>query len=318
LVASILGAGIVAAGAATVASATTGVGTGLPEPKVKVAPDIGQQYVGRFLISAIDRRARITAGQVMVDYTETVRPYIVGNLSLYGYDNDGRQSSSVSNLYPFVYRNGVARASILTQGSNVRIGAVSFDLPTSPTEMDGTITRDGETYDVVYTRGDDDDFDPDKALPDAKQIDPVPPKLTKDGAGPDDTAAYGRYTLAPAPNDVGTSAAIYAPIVRVADALSTDQLQADSGSFRLFGDQPVRSQPPSPAAIVTLHSADATRVEYLTDFRWGGPWRTAVVRGGSTEGPAVGRFVGRAAGDKITGTLTVGRQHAELTFVRTK
>ncbi|MDO8210588.1 hypothetical protein [Conexibacter sp. CPCC 206217] len=315
LLAGLLGAATIAAGGAAIATATTGVGTGLPEPAIKVPPEIGNQFVGQFVLSQIDRRARITAGQVMIDYTETVRPYIVGNLTLYGYDNAGRQSSSTSNLYPFRFHGRLLRANILTQGSNGRIGSVTFQLPTSPTEMSGTLTWRGGTYDVVYTRGDD-DADPTAPLPNAKQIDPVPPKLTKEGIGPRADAYYGRYALEPSEEDPGTSAGVYAPIVRVAEALSTGQLVADSGSLTLFGDQPIRSLPPTPAAIVTFHGPSATRVAYLTDFRWGGDWRTATVRGGSTEGPAVGRFAGRLRGNRLTGTLTTGRQRVELTFVR--
>jgi hypothetical protein len=314
LAVSLLGAAAAVAASSSVADATTGVGAGLPQPRVSVAPAIGDIFVGAYTIKEIDRRAGIRSGELMMDYTEIPRPHMVGNLTIYGYDSAGRQSTSSENVYPFQFKRRMLRAGILTQGSLQRIGAVTFQLPTDPNNLSGTITWRGGTYDVVYQRADDDDGP--FAIPDARQIDPAPPKLTKDGVGPDNAAAYGAYRLAPSNDDAGVNASLYAPLVRVAAALSTNEIVADDGSLRLFGLRDGPRGPAKPTGIVNLHGPGSTRVEYLTDWRWGGAWRTAVVRGGSTEGPAVGRFVAKLEGGRLIGTLTTGKQHLDLTFER--
>ncbi len=315
LLATALGAGVALAATVGIADATTGVGTGLPQPKVLVAPDIGSQFVGKFVITSIDRRARISAGEADMDYTETPHPYIIGILTTSGYDSGGRQSTFIANLYPFSFTNQLLHAGILSQGSNKRIGALSLQLPVDPDILNGRITINGGTFEVALRRIDD-DTDPTAALPLAKQTNGPPPKLKKAGLGASSKAEYGRYILQPATDDAGTDSGLYAPIVRIATALSTGQTVPDSGSLTLFGNMVTRGRPLVPSGIITLHQPNSTDVDYLTDWRWGGKYRTAVVRGGSTDGPAVGSFVGTLSGGTVSGTLTVGKQITAVTFKR--
>jgi hypothetical protein len=314
-IAAALGAGLALASTAGLASATTGVGTGLPQPRVLVEPAIGDQFVGRYVVTEVDRRAKITSGQIMIDYTETPNPYLVGNLTLSGFDTGGRQSTFIANVYPFSFRNRLLRADVLSQGSNQRLGAVTFQIPTGPDTQTGTLTFKGGTYPIAYKRLDD-DTSPTAPLPLAKLIDSSPPKLEKDGLGASDKAFYGRYDLQPSDQDAGANAGFYAPVVRLAAALSSGQAIPDSGSLTLFGNTVRRGRPLVPAGIVTLHEPNSTDVAYLTDFRWGGDRRTANVRGGSTDGPLVGNFVGTITGGEVSGTLTVGKQHTDVRFKR--
>ncbi|MCW2953749.1 MAG: hypothetical protein JWQ48_2919 [Conexibacter sp.] len=315
MIVAAVGAGLALATTAGLASATTGVGTGLPQPRVLVEPAIGDQFVGRYVVSEIDRRAKITSGQIMIDYTETPHPYLVGNLTLSGFDSGGRQSTFIANVYPFSFTNRLLRAGVLSQGSSQRLGAVTFQIPTDPTTQSGTLTFKGGTYPIAYKRVND-DTSPTAPLPLAKLTDATPPKLEKDGLGASDKAFYGRYDLQPSDQDAGANAGFYAPVVRLASALSTGQGTPDSGSLTLFGNTVRRGRPLVPAGIVTLHQPNSTDVAYLTDFRWGGDRRTANVRGGSTDGPLVGGFVGTLKGGEVSGTLTVGKQHTDVRFKR--
>lgn len=315
LLATALGVGL-ALSAVGVAGATTGVGTGLPQPSVLVAPQIGDQFVGRFAIAQIDRRARVTSGEVSIDYTETPNPYLIGIATLYGFDSGGRQSSFVANIYPFSFTHRLLRANILSQGSNKRLGAVTFQIPTNPNTQTGTMTINGGTYAVGYRRMND-DTNPTAPLPPAKLVDAAPPKLKKVGLGASNKAEYGRYALVPSDADAGANSGLYAPVVRIASALSTGQSTPDSGSLTLFGNQAVRGRPLVPSGIATLHQPGSTSVAYLTDFRWGGAFRTASVRGGSTDGPRIGSFVGTLSGGVVAGTLTVGTTHTDVRFKRT-
>jgi hypothetical protein len=325
-------AGCALSAAGDVALATTGGGTGLPQPKTTVAAAVGKPFVGRYAIGEIDRGARITSGQLLIDYTETSRPFLIGNLVAYGYDRDGRASTATANLYPFRFSGGRLRASILAQGSNKRIGDVAFDEPTDPYALRGTMTWNGRTMPVVFQRlaatvG------PADPLPRARLVSSVAPRVTHPGLGPHAASAYGSYALQPPRDDAGLESGMYAPLVRVATALSTRALAPVSGSLRL---EPAASRALRRAekarrahasdgprgeravGVVTLRDAggDAPTVVYLTGFRSGGSYRGATVRTGSPTGPRVGSFNGALTRRTLSGTLTIGASHADLSFRR--
>jgi len=312
-IASIAVTCLAAAGLAAAAHATTGVGTGLPQPRVDVAHSDGDQFVGRYAIGEIDRRAKITSGQLQIDYTDTRKPFLIGSLAIFGYDDDGRQQSSHSITYPYRFGDETLSAPVISQGTYQRIGALRLPVPTDPDELHGQLTWRGGTYQVAFDRLPASDLQTE--LPQAKQIDPVPLRLRHDGLGPTDADWYGRWRLVPSTADAGRTASIYAPLVRIASAIGDDATVADSGSLLLF-EVESRTEPPRPGGMMTVHAPGQTRAEFLTDFRWDGPWRSAIVRGGSDEGPVVGRFLARVSGDRLVGTLTNGDFRVELTFAR--
>jgi hypothetical protein len=297
------------------AHATTGVGTGLPQPRVDVAQADGEQFTGRYAIGEIDRRAKITSGQLMVEYTDTEKPFLIGSLAIYGYDSDGRQQTSSALTYPFSYGDGVLSARVISQGTYRQIGSLRLPDPRDPDELPGTLGWRGGSYQIVLDRLPASDLE--TPLPQAKQVDLVPLRLKNRGLGPRDEAFYGRWELVPSRADTARSASLYAPLVRAATAIGDDAIVADSGHLVLF-EVESRFDPPAPGGMMTLHAPGSTRAEFLTDFRWQGPWRTAVVRGGSDEGPVVGRFTGRISGDTLVGTLRNGDLSIELTFARPK
>ncbi|MDW5597453.1 hypothetical protein VSS74_24100 [Conexibacter stalactiti] len=299
----------------TSAHATTGVGTGLPQPRVDVAKADGEQFVGRYSIGEIDRRAKVTSGQLMIDYTDTEKPFLIGSLAIYGFDRDGRQQTSAAITYPFSFADDVLTGRVISQGTYRQIGSIRLPVPRSTEELSGTLGWRGGTYQVVFDRLPVSDLA--TALPQAKQIDAVPLRLKNRGLGARDSAFYGRWELVPSRDDVGKASSLYAPLVRAATAVSDDELVPDSGHLQLF-EVESRFDPPAPGGMMTLHAPGSTRAEFLTDFRWEGPWRTAIVRGGSDGGPVVGRFTGRVSGDTLVGTLRNGDLSIELTFTRPK
>ena len=311
--AAFLSIGVAAVGAATVAHATTGVGTGLPQPRVDVARSDGDPFVGRWAIGAIDRRAQITSGQLMIDYTDTERPFMLGSLAIYGYDEDGRQQLSSAITYPYTFADGVLSARVISQGTFERIGFLQLPVPRGADELNGRLTWRGGTYRVSFDRLPPTDLE--TPLPQARQIDAAPLRLANEGLGPDDAAFYGRWTFVPSRQDVGRTSSLFAPIVRVATAIGDDRFLADSGGLHLF-EVESRTEPPRPGGLMTVHAPGSTRAEFLTDFRWEGPWRTAQVRAGSEEGPVVGRYVARVIGDRLVGTLNNGDLEIDVTFQR--
>lgn len=299
------------------AQGTTG-STGLPQPKEVVARSIGDQFTGRYLLTSVDKRAKIISGELMVDWTHTDKPFLLGFLLLFKYDKDGRQSSFVANAYPFSFAKGKLSAVISAQGSGDGLGRLSLRLPTSPDEQSGTLrVGDGTTdYAVTYQRLDE-SASATAALPPAEQtVGGGPVKLTHAGLGPKNAAAYGRYRLVPGDAQAGENAGTYAPVLRLASRLSGDGQAPDSGSLLLFGNTVKKGAPLVPTGIVTLHRPDATDVAYLTDFKWAGDRRGATMRGGSTDGPEVGTFTGSADGDEVGGTLVEDHRRTDVKFIR--
>lgn len=313
--AAFLGISLASVTVVPVASATTGVGTGLPQPRVDVAQSDGAPFVGRWAIGAIDRHARVNSGQLMIDYTDTEKPFLIGSLAIFGYDDDGRQQSTSLITYPFSYGNGTLSARVISQGTFARVGALRLPDPVRPDQLRGELTWRGGTWQVVFDKLPPSDLQ--TPLPQARQIDPAPLRLKHDGLGPRDADWYGRWTFVPNRDDAGRTAGLFAPVVRVASAIGDNAFVADSGGMHLF-EVESRTEPPRPGGMVTVHAPGSTRAEFLTDFRWEGPWRTAIVRGGSDEGPEVGTYVARVSGDKLVGTLTNGDLSIELTFARPK
>jgi hypothetical protein len=298
------------------AQGTTG-STGLPHPKEVVARAVGDKFTGRYLLTSVDKRAKIISGELMVDWTHTEKPFLLGFLLLFKYDKDGRQSSFVANAYPFSFAKGRLSAVISAQGSGDGLGRLALRLPTEPDEQSGTLALNGGTaYAVTYRRRDE-SASPTATLAPAEQTaGGAPVKLTHSGLGPKDAAAYGRYRLVPGDAQAGENAGVYAPVLRLASHLSGDGRAPDSGSLTLFGNVVKKGAPPVPAGIVTLHRPASTDVAYLTDFKWGGDRRSATIRGGSTDGPEVGTFAGSADGDEVNGTLVEGRRRTDVRFVR--
>lgn len=297
----------------TVADATTGAGTGLPQPRVDVAREDGDPFVGRYAIGSIDRRAQITSGQLLIDYTDSQRPFMVGSLGIYGFDGEGRQQTSSAITYPYEFRDGVLRANLRAQGAGTVIGSLRLPSPRGEDELPGTLGWRGGSYQVTFTRLPPSDLE--TALPQARQIDAAPLRLRNEGLGERDRDWYGRWTLEPGRGENARTASLFAPLVRAATAIGEDSLVPTSGHMQLF-EVESRFDPPAPGGMITLHAPGSTRAEFLTDFRWEGPWRTATVRGGSDGGPVVGRFVARASGNRLVGTLTNDDLTINLTFVR--
>jgi hypothetical protein len=280
------------------AQGTTG-STGLPQPKEVVARSIGDRYTGRYLLTSVDKRAKIISGEMMVGWTHTDKPFLLGFLLLFKYDKDGRQSSFVANAYPFSYAKGQLSAVISAQGSGDGLGRLALKLPADPDQQSGTlqIGEGTKAYAVSYERRDE-SASPTAALPPAEQTaGGGPVKLTHAGLGPKNEAAYG-------------------PVLRLASRLSGDGQAPDSGSLTLFGNLVKKGAPLVPAGIITLHRPDSTDVAYLTDFKWAGDRRGATMRGGSTDGPEVGSFTGSADGDEVDGTLVEDHRRTDVKFVR--
>lgn len=151
LAVAVVATALTAAAGASTAGATTGA-TGLPQPKRNVAHAIGDRFVGRFAIAHIARKALVRHGEILIDYTNTSHPFMIGFLSIAGYDEAGRQANSIANLYPFSYAKGRLRAGIRAQGSDKVLGRLTFKMPTNPNVLTGTITFNGGTWAVSYKR----------------------------------------------------------------------------------------------------------------------------------------------------------------------
>lgn len=199
--------------AATVAQATTGPTDNLPKPNVHVPTRVSTPYLGHWVIDQVPKDARIDSGQIALDYTLPPGRYLIGNITLRYYDQQGRPSSFLANLYPFAETgNGGVQANILSQGSLAKLGAVTFAKPRGDT-LTGTITLHGDTYKVVYAA---------KSLADVADAAP-PPKARPLGSKPRparSTDASG--TKAATPENPGAAAAMYAPAVRLAYELAGD------------------------------------------------------------------------------------------------
>jgi hypothetical protein len=298
------------------ARGTTGA-TGLPQPKEVVARSIGDRFIGRYALTTVDRRSDIVSGELAIEWTHTARPFLLGFLYLYRNDADGRQSSFISNVYPFSYRKGTLAATVTAQGSGEGLGRLALRLPTDPDDRTGTLRLGSTTAYAVSFRRREETASPTAALPPAERTDggaPVTP--THAGLGTKNSTFYGRYGLLSGDAQAGQNAGLFGSVVRIAARLSGDGRAPDSGSVTLFGNTVKKGAPLVPAGIVTLHRPDATDVAYLTDFKWGGDRRRALVRGGSTEGPVVGRLTEVVNGDTLDGTLIEGARRTDVRFVR--
>ena len=207
-------AAVLAAGAA-VAQATTGPTDNLPKPDVHVPARISTPFIGHWVIDQVDQDARIDSGQIALDYTLPPSRYLIGNITLRYYDEDGRASSFLANLYPFApTKNGGVRANILSQGSLAKLGAVTLEKPDGDV-MTGTITLHGDTYRLVYTAKSLEDVAIAKPPPQARPLGSKPRPSNRDGA---DTPPKRDERAAPA--NPGAAAAMYAPAVRLAYQLT--------------------------------------------------------------------------------------------------
>jgi hypothetical protein len=91
-----------------------------------------------------------------------------------------------------------------------------------------------------------------------------------------------------------------------------------TGELTLFLQTTYAGSTPTPAGIISLHSADTTTVVYLTDLDHKQMTLVSLVHGGSFVAPATGRFiVSKLTTGKITGTLTDAKLATRvLTFQR--
>lgn len=210
MVVAALVASVALAAAVGVADATTGPNA-THAPKILVPKAIGKPFTGRWKITHIPKRAKLAGGQVQVEYTLTKVPYLYGTLQLKAYDVNGRTANFLASLFPFAHSGGKLRATIITTGSDEKLGRVTFNDPTSADRLTGTLTFQGNTYPISYKRSD--------------ANAPISPDATSDG---DSTAAPKTTTGdlgasdsddAVEPADAGASAGLYAPVVRVAMAL---------------------------------------------------------------------------------------------------
>lgn len=198
--------------AAAVAQGTTGPSDNLPKPNVQVPVRVSQAYIGHWVIDQVDEDSRIDSGQIALDYTLPPGRYLIGSITLRYYDEQGRPSSFLANLYPFAEtKDGGVAASILSQGSLAKLGAVTFAKP-GQDAMTGTITLHGDTYRVVYAA---------KSLDDVASATP-PPKARPLGAQarPAQSSSGDASTSDAAPKNAGAAAAMYAPAVRLAYELA--------------------------------------------------------------------------------------------------
>jgi len=306
---------ITAAAAAGTVQATTGVSTGLPEPDVQVRPTDGEPFEGRYVLSEIPRASKITAGQVVIQYTETADPYLVGFAEFDSFDSEGRRSLWTANLYPFSYEGGRLAADVLSQGSNTRLGRFVVRDKVSDHRLEGRLTVGTKTYDVAYREVDEDTNYAGK-LPKAKLTGGgLARPLAKTGWGKQ-ASFLGRYQQVEDPAAPSAGAGPFAPLVRVARALSGEVAQPLSASLTMFSYQAQPRDDPAPAGILKVHDPDSTDLVYLTDLRSEGQERTAKVRGGNFNGPELGTFEGTATGDRLTGTLALKTGETALELER--
>jgi hypothetical protein len=297
----VIGAAVLAsAGAATSSLATTGASTGLPEPKVKVLRADGEPFEGRYVLTAVDRTAQITGGQIQVGYTETAHPYLVGFAEFASFDTDGRKSLWTANLYPFTYGHDKLSADVLSQASNDRLGKLVLDQPKG-NRLTGTLTVAGLPHAVAF-RKIDDDVSLHGKLPAVTQTAARPlARLTDAGWGA--ASSYvGRYRLASQGQAARASAAMYAPLVQLTNALSSDQptvLAADL-ALRAGGGE------------LTVTAPGAVQRLQVTDLRSGGDARSAKLRATTGGHAVVGHLDVTRSGDTLTGSITVRGKQTSL------
>jgi hypothetical protein len=292
-------AGACAAAVATSSLATTGASTGLPEPKVKVLRADGEPFEGRYVLTAVERTAQITGGQIQVGYTETARPYLVGFAEFASFDTDGRKSLWTANLYPFTYADNKLSADVLSQATSDRLGRLVLDQPKGE-KLTGTLTVAGLPHAVAFRKMDEDESLHGK-LPAVTQTAARPlGRLAHAGWGT--ASSYvGRYRLA-GPGQAGRAgASIYAPLVQLTNALAGDQ-----PSSLLSADLALDAS----GGTLTFSAPGSTQRLQLTDLRSDdADARSAKLR---SAGKVVGHLDMTRSGDTLTGSVTVGGKQTSL------
>jgi hypothetical protein len=288
---------VACAAAATSSLATTGASTGLPEPKVKVLRADGEPFEGRYVLTSVDRTAQITGGQIQVGYTETARPYLVGFAEFGSFDTDGRRSLWTANLYPFTFAHDRLSADVLSQGSNDRLGRLVLDEPKGD-RLTGTLTVADRPYAVAFRRIGDDESLHGKLPPAAQTAARPRARLTHAGWGA--AASYvGRYRLAVQGRAAHASAALYAPLVQLTNALAADQPTVLSADLALNASD----------GVLTLTAPGSVQRLRLSDLRSGGDARSAKLRAAGGRHAVVGHLDVTRSGDTLAGSITVrGRQ----------
>jgi hypothetical protein len=289
-----------AATAATSSLATTGASTGLPEPKVKVLRADGEPFEGRYVLSAIDRTAQITGGQISVDYTETAHPYLVGFAEFASFDNEGRRTLWTANLYPFSYAHEKLSAPVLSQATNDQLGELTLDQPRGDKPLTGTLTVSGIPHPVTFRKIDDDESLHGR-LPAVTQTAARPlGHLSTSGWGSASSFA-GRYRLTSAGRAAQASAGVYATLVQLTNALSSDTPSALSADLAVG----------TSGGTLTLDAPSGTQTYQLTNLRSGGDARTATLRSTTGSHAVVGHLDATRSGDTLTGSVTIdGKQTA--------
>jgi hypothetical protein len=306
VVLAVVGSAVASVG---LAHATTGSTNGFPQPKVHVAERLTDPFVGRYVLAEVGRSARIRNGELKLDYSESSSPeFLVGAVQFFGYDEDGRQSLSLDALYPFTWSHGRLRATVVSQGlTQVPLGRVSLKPPTAPDEVTGRLTLDGATFPITLRRlanGETVGSDP----PPARRIADRPaPEPNRPGWGPDGSAFAGRYELTNGAPDPSASAAVLAPLVRAVQSFG------GTGPSPSAGDLEVTA---APAGLLKLDTLGTASTLALTDLKWLGRRRTAVVHDTSPSGAVVGRFSGTAEGDRLSGTLVLDGESTPVRFRR--
>jgi hypothetical protein len=315
------------AGSAGIAGATTGISTGLPRPEVQVKLKDGQPYEGRFVLSSIPKSSGIVAGQILVSYTETNDPYLVGFAEFDAYDDQGRRDLWMANMYPFAYdkADAVLSADLLSQGSNSRLGRVAVSIPKGALSFEedegkehaerltGRLTVGTKSYDVAW-RSVPEETNYRGKLPKAKLTAGGLAKPLSDKGWGSTTDVLGRYQLVEDPTAPSNGAGFMAPLVRVARSFSTEVMSPLSAELTVIQQKAQARDTAQPAGILKVHDHDGTQLVYLTDLRSEGAERTATVRGGNFNGPKLGQFEGTASGARLVGTLSLdtGDQSLEL------
>lgn len=286
-----------AALAATSSLATTGASTGLPEPDVKVLRADGEPFEGRYVLTSVERTAQITGGQIQVGYTETAHPYLVGFAEFGSFDTDGRKSLWTANLYPFTYAKDKLSADVLSQASNDRLGRLVLDQPKGE-KLTGTLTVAGLPHAVAFRKIDEDESLHGKLPAVTQTAARSLGRLTHAGWGKS-SSYVGRYRLSSQGQAGRASAAIYAPLIQLTNALSSDQPTVLSADLALDASE----------GVLTLTAPDATQRLEVTDLRSGGDSRSAELRATTGGRAVVGHLDVTRSGDTLTGSITVrGRQ----------
>jgi hypothetical protein len=148
-------AGVAALLAAPVALATTGPTDNLPAPKELVPSKFARIVVGHWTIAEASRASRLRSGQVAIDFAPgPPQPFLLGNIFVTTYDDNGQPDSFLANLYPFKVRNGLVQAKIASQASLSPLGSLVFARDSKPRAqvLHATLTIEGRKGEIVFRR----------------------------------------------------------------------------------------------------------------------------------------------------------------------